>query len=317
MLFIESFITDAGKLLLARAAAQEGRIEWTQAATSNNPNAEEYTTDQMNSMDNTSFGTKTSSGVVTNAIANDSQDSATIYAELTNEYYNGEARMFGAWAKIEGDNSDVLAIVARCGSGVTPTTINPASQGVVKAFVDFELLISAEQAQAVQVSEGWYATQAALQTEAQAREALAGRVVTTHKAGNSSQGDTQTILGQKTFIDNIIGNLIGNVTGNLTGLIPHATFNPQSVPVGSILLLIIERKTSVSSPVTIYWGECVSEVSGGDYNVYGAKLSISGGAVQATDNGGSFRGEFVLMSTVTFSAQWDRCLAMGIKTANP
>lgn len=133
--------------------------------------------------------------------------------------------------------------------------------------------------------------------------------------------DAVNIQGPATFNDGITGdltgNVIGNVTGNLTGLIPHATFSPRSVPVGSILLLVIERKTAVSSPVTIYCGESVSEVSGGDYNVYGAKLSISGGAVQATDSGGSFRGEFVLMSTVTFNAQWDRCLAMGIKIADP
>lgn len=201
MLFTESFITDAGKILLARAAAQAGKMVWTRAATSS-LNSDSYDTQQMNALTEETFGTKTSSGVITNAFVNDGQSTAAIYCELTNEQYSGEARTFGAWAKIQGDQDDVLVVVARCGSGVTPTTVNPASAGIVKAFVDFELDISAEQAQSVQVSEGWYATQAALQDEIEAREALAARVVTTHKPEDTTTGDNQSILGEKTFVDN-------------------------------------------------------------------------------------------------------------------
>ena len=205
MLFTESFITDAGKLIFARAAAQEGRIVWTRAATSS-LNTNDYTTAQMNALTESTFGTKTSSGVVTNAIVTDPQDAVSIFSEVTNEEYYGDALTFGAWAKIEGDESDVLVVAARCGAGVTPTTINPASEGVVKAFVDFTVNISAEQAQAVQPYEGWYASQNALQAEREAREALAARVVTTHKKDSAVQGDDQTILGSKTFKATIISD---------------------------------------------------------------------------------------------------------------
>lgn len=203
MLFKDSYITDAGATLLARAIAQNGALVWTRAATSS-LNSDGYTTSQMNALNDQTFGTLTSSGAVTNAIVNDEQTSASIYAEVTNEHYDGVARTFGAWAKIEGDVSDVLVVVARCGADVTPTTINPASEGVVKAFVDFTLLISAEQAQAVEASEGYYATAAALEDEQDAREALAARVVTTHSLSDATVGDNQRILGEKTFVNDSV-----------------------------------------------------------------------------------------------------------------
>lgn len=202
MLFTESFITDNGVTLLARAAAEEGKIIWTQAATSS-LDTSDYTTAQMNALTTSSFGTKTSSGAVTNAIVNDSQDSVAIYSELTNEHYSGDAKLFGAWAKIEGDENDVLVVVARCGSGVTPTYINSASDGAVKAFVDFTLTITASQAQSIQVSESYYATAAALESEQAARQALAARTVTTHKSGDPTTGDNQTVLGAKRFADSV------------------------------------------------------------------------------------------------------------------
>ena len=200
MLFRESFITDKGAEILARAAAGDGPIIWTRAATSN-ANTDSDSVAEMNALTDitkTAADSYTSSGVVTNAIVNDARTSVSIYSELTNEDYDGEARTFGAWAKIEGDEGDVLTIVARCG-GATPTTINPASEGVVKAFVDFTLQISAEQAQAVAVGEGYYATAGALEDEQDAREALADRVVTTHSAGDETAGDAQTIHGEKTY----------------------------------------------------------------------------------------------------------------------
>ena len=199
MLFRESFITDAGSRLLARATAQEGAVIWTAAATSS-LNSDAMTDAQMNALDTATFGTKTSSGAVTNAIVNDEQSSVSIHCELTNEDYDGLARTFGVWAKIDGDAQDVLAVVARCGTGVTPTTINPASEGVVRAFVDFTLTITDSQAQAVQVTEGYYATSTALQQERAAREALAARVVTKHSASDATLGDNQKIRGRKEIL---------------------------------------------------------------------------------------------------------------------
>ena len=201
MLFKDTYITDAGSRLFARATAQEGKLIWTMAATSD-LDAESYSDAQMNALDTESFGNLTSSGAVINAIVDDSQSSVNIYCEVTNAQHDGEAKVFGAWAKIEGDEGDVLVIVARCG-GATPTVINPASDGMVKAFVDYTLRISAEQAQAVQVGEGYYATAAALECEQDAREALAARVVTTHIAGDETTGEAQIIRGKKTFYDQV------------------------------------------------------------------------------------------------------------------
>lgn len=214
MLFRESFITDAGSTLLARAAAGNGAIVWTRAATSNADTDSDSTADmnRMTDITKSVSDSYTSSGAVTNALVNDARTSVSIYAELTNETYSGAACTFGAWAKIQGDANDVLVIVARCG-GATPTTINPASEGVVKAFVDFTLQISAEQAQAVAVGEGYYATAAALEDEQDAREALAGRVVTTHSAGDETAGDAQTILGAKTFAGDVRVNKLNVGTG--------------------------------------------------------------------------------------------------------
>lgn len=200
MLFRESFITDAGAELLARATLQAGKLIWTRAATSAK-NTDGYNAEEMNALDEDHFGDITSAGAVTNAIVTDTKDSVAIYCELTNAEHDGEARTFGAWAKIEGDENEELVIVARCG-GATPTFINPASQGVVKAFVDFSLSINATQAEALEVSEtNYYATNAALQREHEAREALADRVVTMHAAGDEESGDSQTIRGEKSFVD--------------------------------------------------------------------------------------------------------------------
>ena len=209
MIFRESFITDAGVELLARVLGTQGTLTWTRAATSS-LDTSDYSAHDMNSITEESFGTKTSSGSITNAIVNDEQSSVTIFSELNNQTHSGEARTYGAWAKIEGDNEDVLVVVARCGAGVVPTYINPASDGIVKAFVDFALQISTEQAQAIEVSEtNYYASNDALEAEKHARQDLAQRVVTTHSATDTTQGDNQTILGNKTFNGKVTAN--GNI----------------------------------------------------------------------------------------------------------
>ena len=276
MLFTESFITDAGKNLLARAAAQEGAIDWTRAATWD-LNTDTYSVQQMNALTELALDTasdKTSSGAVTNAIVNDTKDTASIFCELNNATHNGTARTLGVFAKIHGDESDVLVVAARCGTGVTPTVINPASEGVVRVFVDFTLDIQASQVQAVEATVGYYATAAALQQEVIAREDLESRVVTTNSAGSTSTGENQTILGDKTFSDKVIanggvtGNLTGNVTGNLTGnvngMIPVITEDPLLVPYvipkGCIFLAYVKapNNTVEGTPHTINAGDIFS-----------------------------------------------------------
>ena len=201
MLFKESFITNSGAELLARAIGQQGKLIWTRAFTSSH-NVNNYTVEEMNSLVLETFGTFSSGGFITNAIVNDSQTSVSIFSELNNMEASGYAYLYGALAKIEGDENETLVIVARCGEGVTPSYINSYEEGLVKAFVDFSLQISPEQAQAIEVSEAnYYATSAALQEEQMARQSLANRVVTTHSLENEAEGDNQDVYGVKTFHD--------------------------------------------------------------------------------------------------------------------
>ena len=213
MLFKDSFITDAGAELLARATAQEGRLVWTRAATSER-NTDSLSVNEMNALDEEHFGNLSMTGAVTNVIVNDARNSVSVHCELSNEEADGTARTFGAWAKIDGDESDVLAIVARCGTGVVPVVINPIEQGVVRAFADFSLNISDKQVQAVGVIIGYYATATALQDEIAAREDLAGRVVTCHVADNETTGEAQNIYGEKTFITGICTSDIHDLDGS-------------------------------------------------------------------------------------------------------
>lgn len=202
MLFTESFITNAGTLILSRATAQEGSLVWTAARTSN-LNTDSYSEQQMSALTDIidSGSSYTSSGAVTTAVLTDEQDGASMFCELTNDTYNGSANTLGVWAKIDGDEDDVLVIVARCG-GTTPTVINPSSEGRIKAFVDFTVTFSAGQAEAIAVSElNYYASNASLMSEQRARLALSARCVTTHTNNNPSVGDEQIVLGEKTFKD--------------------------------------------------------------------------------------------------------------------
>lgn len=209
MQFNDTFITNVGKTLLARSVAQEGTLIWTSAKTSD-ADMENFTIAQMNNLTNifaSPLDKYTSSGEVTNAIVNDEESTVTMYSELNNRDYNGLARVYGMWAKIEGDENETLVIVARCGSGVTPTTINPYSVGYEKFFVNCAIEITAEQANAIEVSEtNYYASSEALSQEVLERQSLASRVVTCHISGDETTGEAQTIYGVKTFVNKLYAN---------------------------------------------------------------------------------------------------------------
>ena len=208
MLFKDTFITDAGSEIFARALAEEGKIIWGAAKTSNkilegiDPNVINQLEDIVDS-----GSVYTSSGYVTNAVISVADQIASLYCELTNEEYSGIANTFGVWAKI-GSDPYKLAIVARCGSAA-PTTVDSYVNGIEKIYVDFSLQVTATQVTSVPVSEHWYARAAALQDEIEQREAEDVRVtseltnvindnmdrtVTTHSANDPSVGDIQDIL---------------------------------------------------------------------------------------------------------------------------
>lgn len=277
MLFTDSFITDDGVLLFARATAQS-KLLWTRAATSSK-DTDSYTIAQMNALNTDSFGPFTSSGSVTNAIVNDAQSSASIYSELTNAEYSGSANLFGAWAKIEGDQDDVLVIVARCGAGVTPTVINPASDGIVKAFVDFELQISAVQAQSLEVTESnYYATSQALEDEQDARESLAQRIVTTHSAEDPTTGDDQTILGTKTFQGTVV--LEGALSAKKSTSTSHFDIRDSTTSgtKGGSIWLIEDASYYGGFTVTRYSGYTQTSLFTDD----GGRLLLKGGSSAST-----------------------------------
>ena len=161
MIFQDSFITEAGTALLARVTAGEGNLVWTTAATSS-LDTESYSEEDMEGITAETFGAFTSSGWATSTLRDGSNNTVDVQCELSNDSENGYARTFGVWAKVEGDAEDVLILVARCGAGVTPININPVAQGMVRLFVDFTLEIDDHQAQAIAVTESYYASAQAL-----------------------------------------------------------------------------------------------------------------------------------------------------------
>ena len=161
MIFQDSYITEAGTALFARVTAGNGHIVWTGAATSG-LNTDSYTDEQMCEITTATFGNLTSTGCATSTIMDSSHNTVHVQCEMSNADASGYARTFGIWAKIEGDAEDVLAIVARCGSGVTPIYINAFSQGRIALFVDFSVEIDNHQSQSVSVLESYYATAQAL-----------------------------------------------------------------------------------------------------------------------------------------------------------
>lgn len=206
MLFRDSFITINGTEILARATAQN-KLIWTKCKTTD-LNSDSMSSAEMNALTDATIGSATSTGSVTNSIVNDAGNTTTLYCELNNNEAHGYARTFAVWGKIDGDTEEVIIVVARCGSGVTPVYINDASEGSVKAFVNFSLEITAEQVSAVQVQEtDYYASNSALQSEENERIALSERVVTTHSATSTTTGEDQTIYGTKRFRNSAYFNI--------------------------------------------------------------------------------------------------------------
>lgn len=163
MIFRESFLTTAGAELLARLNSSGGVLVWTRAFTWT-INTNSKTDSEMKSYTESTLGSKSSSGYVTSSVVGEGGSATAVYTELDNRTYNGYAYTYGCFAKIQGDSSDVLVIIARVGTGVSPVYLNNISNGLEKAFIDFTLEVSGNQAQAISAAEGWYATAEALQT---------------------------------------------------------------------------------------------------------------------------------------------------------
>ena len=244
MIFSESFITNNGYSLFNRATSTNKSIVWGSVYTSS-LDSDGFSDEVMHAMTSADFGTYTSSGSVTSSFFDTSSNISHIYCDLNNRTYDGVARTIGIWAKIQGDSQSVLVVVARCGTGTVPTTINPISRGLLRVQVDVSITFTDYQAQSIEVISGYYAPAQALQENNNRLSQIEGdvvdledrvtvleedsgpdmtRFVSCHTQGSATTGDPQTIYGVKTFKNDIktlsivpdvrSGTSMGGVIGN-------------------------------------------------------------------------------------------------------
>lgn len=223
MIFSESFITNDGYSLFNRAASTNKSIIWGSVYTSS-LDSDGFSDEVMHAMTSANFGTYTSSGSVTSSFFDTSSNISHIYCDLNNRTYDGVARTLGIWAKIQGDSQSVLVVVARCGTGTVPTTVNPISRGLLRVQVDVSITFTDYQAQSIEVISGYYAPAQALQENNNRLSQIEGdvvdlddrvtvleedsgpdmtRFVSCHAQGSATTGDSQIIYGVKTFKDDI------------------------------------------------------------------------------------------------------------------
>lgn len=238
MIFTESFITNNGYSLFNRAASTDKSIIWGSVYTSS-LDSDGFSDEVMHAMTSANFGTYTSSGSVTSSFFDTSSNISHIYCDLNNRNYDGVARTIGIWAKIQGDSQSVLAVVARCGTGTVPTTVNPISRGLLRVQVDLSITFTDYQAQSIEVISGYYAPAQALQENNNRLSQIEGdvvdlddrvtvleedagpdmtRFVSCHAQGSATTGDSQTIYGVKTFKNDIKTlSIMPDVSGSLGG----------------------------------------------------------------------------------------------------
>lgn len=197
MQFREVFVTNAGQAMLARAAAKKERITWGTAKTVRQSAINIQTEETIRVWEDFPSGAYTLNGCagqVTSSIANGNK--ITLHCELTNGTSGSSVYGLGIYAKRE-DGEEKLAIVARTGDA---TASYIGGQGtIVKLFIDVTVNLTDYVATAVTVDASNYAQAGALAATNEAVEALEGRAVTTHSAGDEETGDNQTVRGEKRF----------------------------------------------------------------------------------------------------------------------
>lgn len=173
-------LTTNGVAKLAGASASN-RIIYTRMLTS-----EEYFDDEAASTASASDFSGPQGGIVA---ASAVEDIARVVGSVRNETSARiELKTFALCGQFEGDETDVVIMVLsdEAASVILPVTGGPSSW----ASMSFSLRISAGSAGMVEVTSAGSATVSDLL-----------RFVSTHKAGNSAEGDDQAILGEKYFRD--------------------------------------------------------------------------------------------------------------------
>ena len=236
MLFNDSYLTDAGAALFARAAANFDPVDttsgiiWTVARTSSYDTSS-LTDTAMKALTAINDGgtyIHNTAGAVTTVTRTGTAGELHVFCELTNDNTGATAASYaytlGIWAKVDGDQSDTLAIVARCGSGVMPSYINPPSVGHVIAFANLIIDINSNQLQNTTdttITADWYASAGTVQDLQDQLTVLNNRAVTTHATTGATDGDDQSIYGIKTFKDSSVFLSTVSITGatNITGAV--------------------------------------------------------------------------------------------------
>jgi hypothetical protein len=200
MNFDKAYITDEGASILAASLNNEYTIQWGNVYTTN-VDLSIKTEPQIHALTLSDFpqSTYTSSGTVQNVLVNRATNIANVYSEINNSSFNGTAKSFIVLAKFPSDQNYSLVMVAYCDQA-TPTTV-PSNIEPFIAHVNFNVEVSDHSVSTVTNASGWYASNDAFQN-------LANRVVTTHSLNDSTTGENQNILGNKTFKNNLIATSI-------------------------------------------------------------------------------------------------------------
>jgi hypothetical protein len=144
---------------MTRATAGSQKIIWENCATGSN-SLEALSVNDIRAI--TAFGPLTSTGSATSSVVDTSNSTATVHCELSNATASGQARCFGLWVRIEGDTSNVLAVIARLGAGVTATFINSSIYGLVNTFADVAINVGQGTATTIFIDPSGYAQSSAL-----------------------------------------------------------------------------------------------------------------------------------------------------------
>lgn len=206
MNFQNAYITTAGQEFLTRAVTGT-KIHWDKCGCYTQ-NLNSATQEQINALtDLTGLVALGSASAVF-----DGEEGAAGLARITCQVDNsqpgctaGSAYSFGIWARLENargaiDIKPTLIAVARVGTNA-PTYFPTYTDATTRLLgvIDLAITVQSGAASTISVTTSGFALASNLQTEIDAREALASRVVTTHSATSTTDGDEQTILGIKTF----------------------------------------------------------------------------------------------------------------------
>lgn len=197
MQFKQVVITSAGRQIIARAIAEHKEIIWGKAMTTAT-NLASYTDDDLRALSELPGGNAGHQGRVTSSVAN--QDSCTIHCEIENAETSGTVRGLGIYAKLEGEEAEVLSIAGTPG-GVSASYIGRRADGVVRIFIDVSIKLADYTATAVTVDASNYAQAGALAVTNKEIETLQRdrvRIYETllHAAAYAKEGDTFSVKTQ-------------------------------------------------------------------------------------------------------------------------